>query len=335
MITFEIIQKVWQMLGEPQVFNQIAAHQLDMIETPLGHPLITIDTDGRRHLLIPISGESYPVEDRQSAGVHITSNEWGYEGERQRYIDVICLKFHLNGIFDLMLLDILTALPEDYDYPDRVCRRVLNRWREFLTPEPRRLPDKTKLVGVWGELWILEQLARRDASVIKIWTGPDGGRFDFFNLKAALEVKTTLQRKGMTPTINGHDQMEPPSDGQLFFALLKVEERPVGGFSIPDLIDQLVEDGIERRQILTSLLKVGISPDIIPNSADLRLHLNEWLLYKVDEQFPKITTSSFKGDMLPNGVISMTYQIDLSTQPPYPLSEQLKEQFLNQFAGEM
>lgn len=335
MITFEIIQKVWQMLGTPQNHSQIPAQQLDMVYTPLGHPLLTIDANNYRHLLIPTSSEARLVEDRQSAGVHAVSSEWGYEGERHRYVDVICRKTHLNDIFDLMLLDMLTALPDDYDHPDRVCRRVLNRWREFLTPELSRQPDKSKLVGIWGELWILEQLARYSADVIKMWTGPSGGRFDFVSMSSALEIKSTLQRKGATLTINGHEQLEPPNSGSLFFAVLKLEERPVGGSSISDIIDQLVENGIERRQVLTALLKIGISPDVIPETADLRLHLSDWLLYEVDEHFPRILTSSFKGDSLPNGVVSITYQIDLSTQPPYPLNDQAKQQFLSQFAGEM
>lgn len=335
MITFEIIQKVWQLLGEPDAYSQIAAHELDMVDTPAGSPLITVDANGHRHLLIPTTGEKRGVEDRQSAGVHMVSSNWGYEGESRTYFDVICLKTHLNGIFDLMMLDMLTALPEDSDHPDRVCRRVLNRWREFLTPEPIRVPDKTKVVGVWGELWILEQLSRRQSDAVRMWTGPDRGRFDFFNLSTALEVKSTLQRKGTTVTINGHDQLEPPNSGSLYFSVLKLEERPVGGIGLPDLIEQIVENGVERRQILTSLLKIGISPDILPNTGDLRFDLSEWFLYEVNEKFPKIIATSFKDDVLPNGVIALTYQIDLSMQPPYPLDDQMKTKLLDQFADRM
>jgi hypothetical protein len=179
MITFEIIQKVWQLLGEPDTYNQIAAHELDMVDTPAGSPLITVDANGHRHLLIPTTGEKHGVEDRQSAGVHMVSSKWGYEGSSRTYVDVICLKSHLNGIFDLMMLDMLTALPEDFEHPDRVCRRVFNRWREFLTPEPTRVPDKKKVVGVWGELWILAQLSRRQSDAVRMWTGPDGGDLIF------------------------------------------------------------------------------------------------------------------------------------------------------------
>lgn len=335
MITFEIIQKLWQMLGTPDDYSKIAAHELDTINTPLGHPLVTIDADNRRHLLIPTAPETRLVDDKQSAGVHIISNEWGYEGKRRRYVDVVCLKTHLNGIFDLMLLDMLTALPDDFDYPDRVCRRVLNQWREFLIPEPNQLPDKSKLVGIWGELWMLYQLAKRSSGVLRMWTGPSGSRFDFLKDMTALEVKSTLQRKGTMITIHGHDQLESPEGGFLFFAVLKLEERPVGGKSISDMIDQLVEAGIERGQLLTTLLKVDLTPDMISQTDGLRLHLNEWSLYKVDEDFPKIISTSFKNDALPSGVLSINYQIDLSTQPPIPYDDDTKNEFLDQFAGGM
>jgi hypothetical protein len=146
MITLEIIQKIWQMLGTPEGYSQVATHELNSVDTSLGYPLVTVDSDKHRHLLIPFESDIFPIEDKQSAGVHIKANEWGYEGERRCYVDVVCLKSHLNGIFDMMLLDILTALPEDVDHPDRVCRRVLNQWREFLAPEPNRVPDKSKLI---------------------------------------------------------------------------------------------------------------------------------------------------------------------------------------------
>jgi len=335
MITIEIIQKVWQMLGTPGDHSKIAAHELDFINTSLGHPLVTIDTDNRRHLMIPAAPAAHLVDDKQSAGVHIISNEWGYDGESRRYVDVVCLKTHLNGIFDLMLLDILTVLPDDSDHPDRVCRRVLNRWREFLISEPNQLPDKSKLVGIWGELWMLYQLATRSSGVLRMWTGPSGSRFDFLKDKIALEVKSTLQRKGTMITIHGHDQLESPEGGFLIFAVLKLEERPVGGASISDMIDQLVEAGIERGQILITLLKVDLTPDMISQTDGLRLHLNEWSLYEVDEDFPKIISTSFKNDAVPSGVLSINYQIDLSTQPPKPYDERAKNEFLDQFAGEM
>ncbi|HEU5379568.1 MAG TPA: PD-(D/E)XK motif protein [Ktedonobacteraceae bacterium] len=336
MITFEIIQKIWQMLGPPELYSQVAAHELDAVVTPAGHPLVTIDGEKHRHLLIPLEGNTaHFVEDRQSAGVHVEANEWGYEGKRRRYVDVVCLKPHLDGIFDLMLLDILTALPDDLHHPDRVCRRVLNQWREFLTIEPNRVPDKSILVGIWGEMWMLSQLAQRSLRAINIWTGPNGGRFDFFTGTTALEIKSTLQRRGITVTIHGHQQLEAPVGGTLFFGVLKLEETPVGGSSISDILDKLAEIGIDRRLVLTALMKVELPPNLIPQTDDFRFRLIDWYLYHVDDHFPKIVSASFKDDALPNGVLSINYQIDLSTQPPQPLDEDEKSRFLEQFANEM
>jgi len=217
MITLEIIQRVWQMLESPASGGgNIEAHELDIINTPAGHPLITKDGMSRRHLLIPIKSDVKVAEDKQSAGIHIEANEWGYEGERRRYVDVICLKSHLNGIFDMMLLDVLTVLPGDFEHPDRVCRRVLNQWREFLTREISQVPEKSKLIGIWGELWMLRQLTQRAPNAINVWTGPHGGRFDYYAGTTALEVKSSLQRKGTTVTIHGHEQLDLPNGGSLF-----------------------------------------------------------------------------------------------------------------------
>lgn len=335
MISLEVIQKVWQMLGTPDVGGQIAAHELNTVKIPLGNPLVTIDMQGNRHLLIPFPSDIRPAEDKQSAGVHITVNEWGYEGKRSKYIDVICLKPHLTGIFDMMLLDILMLLPKEADHPDRVCKRVLNQWREFLTPEPKFAPDQSKLIGIWGELWMLKQLTQLTPKAVQTWVGPAGGRIDFSVGTIGLEVKTTLQRRGITVTINGHEQLKPPENGNLFFAVLKIEETPITGICINDLINQLIEIGVDRHQLLTALMRNNLTLDAVSQTDDLRFHLHSWHLYHVNEQFPRITSDSFVGGSLPNGVLSINYQIDLSTQPPYPLDEQEKDRFLNQFASEV
>ena len=333
MITLEIVQKIWSLLQRPSSpFSQVEARELDNIKLVYGSPIITIDANGLRHLLLPAPHTLQLKQDTQSSGIHILVNEWKDSNGLNRYVDIVCLKPHLNHLFDMILLDILQLVPDHPDQPDRACLIVLDRWRELLMGEKGKLPDSATLLGIWGELKLLLRLTAFNKKVINAWLGPSGGRYDFFISTAALEVKSSMQRKGQTVTIHGCDQLEQPENGRLFLYLIKVEEAPTQGENISDLVDQLLAAGCNRFKLMQALGSLGLSSDVLQQCDDLRFYLTEWRLYPVDNYFPKITKSSFENGHLPNGVIDIVYKIDLSMQPPYPLKDDEAEQVLKQFA---
>lgn len=333
MITLQIVQKIWDLIRRPtSPHSQIEAREFDNIQTPYGHPLVTIDINNRRHLLLPLPEGVEPTEDTKSSGIHILSNEWQDADKTTTYVDVVCLKPHLNGLFDMVLLDILKIYPNHPDRPDKVCVTVLDRWRELLSKEKGKLPDRATLLGIWGELKLLLRLTKINDKTINTWLGPYGGRYDFFVGSTAIEVKSSMQRKAQTVTIHGHDQLEEPDDGELYLALIKAEEVPSQGESISDLVDQLIAVGCNRVKLMQALSRLGLTIDLIPECDDLRFKLTEFALYLVDDQFPKVTSASFEDGRLPNGIKDIVYKIDLSRQPPYPLSEDSKERILEQFA---
>jgi hypothetical protein len=264
MISLEIIQRIWQVLTPPlDRTGQVDAQQLDGVNTPEGHPLLTIDVYQRRHLLIPISRSAHPVEDVQSAGIHVLTNQWDDDNQQRRYVDVVCLKPHLNDVFDLVIFDILESLSKDATHPDQACYTTLNQWRELLNREVGALPDTATLLGIQGELWVLREIAQYTPQAVNAWIGPSGARYDFFTGGTALEVKSSSQRRGRKVTVHGHDQMEPPGDGELYLGVLRLEETPGSGESLADMIQTLTNLGCERHRLLRQLAKLKITPDII------------------------------------------------------------------------
>lgn len=320
MIALEIIQHMWQIIEFPEpTASKVEARQFETVAVPEGNPLLTIDQLGQRHLLIPVEWDAKVIEDKQSAGVHVRSNLWGDEEGKRRYIDVVCLKPHLNDLFDMIVFDILAELGQDASSPGRSCRQVLNQWRELLSHETVHMPDKTTLIGIWGELWILRELVKRNPHAVDIWTGPVGGRYDFWATKLAMEIKSTTQRKGYTVTVHGHDQLEIPQNGELYLVFLRLEESPKIGESVSSLVNDITDLGCDRIKLLTKLANLGLTLDLIAKCEESRFRLMENRIYHVDQGFPRITSASFKGEELPNGVISLSYQIDLTSEPPHPL----------------
>jgi len=163
--------------------------------------------------------------------------------------------------------------------------------------------------------------------------GPHGARVDFINSKYSLEVKSTLQRKGCVITIHGINQLEPSVDSCLYLAVFKFEEVPVGGETIIDLANEIISCGCERSTLFSKLANLDITVANINECSDLRFRMLEERIFRVDNEFPSITTKSFKDNRLPKGVIDLIYQIDLSTEPPSPLSDNEADEFFYRISG--
>jgi hypothetical protein len=162
-------------------------------------------------------------------------------------------------------------------------------------------------------------MTKFSSDAVDAWVGPFGGRYDFLARSLAVEVKSTTQRKGRVVTVHGHDQLEIPNEGELYLIFLRIEESDLAGEPISRLVKDLTELGCDRIKVLSKLANLGVTVDVIAKCEDFRFALQENRVYQVHQDFPRITTSSFLGERLPNGVISLSYQIDLTSEPPYPL----------------
>ena len=52
----------------------------------------------------------------------------------------------------------------------------------------------------------------------------------------------------------------------------------------------------------------------------MRFVIKESHIFRVDDSFPRIVSSSFVEGKLPNGILKLDYTIDLTSEPPYPLT---------------
>jgi hypothetical protein len=322
MITLELIQRIWSLLPPPAPDGTIEVHELEIPASHYGNPLLTMDGTGQRHLLIPAPLSTKLVQDKRSSGVQLLVTTWEEGKDHQSYVDLVCLKPHLSGLFDLIIYDVVSEMLKSKETPDRVCLLVLNRWRELLARDSIPLPDRSTVVGLFGELTVLRNLVRINPLALKTWTGPDRGRFDFFGGGNALEVKTSFQRQGIVLTIHGHDQLDPPVDGNLHLIALQIEETPAGGESLSNIVNSLVNVGANQVDIYGKLARLGFFPETLTLIDDQRFGLVEQRVYLVDNEFPRITAASFVNGILPRGVISLSYQIDLSVPPPYPIQKE-------------
>jgi Putative PD-(D/E)XK family member, (DUF4420) len=300
---------------------------LRVIETdvrlPDGPVLLGLGVDGHRHLLVP-QPPSEPIhEDLNSQGVRIEQRDLLDRGRLRRFGDVHCLVPHLNELFGTVAAELLVAVARLPDDPIPACSRVLDRWRELFRPTSRRRLGDQQLAGLLAELLVLRDVLEHDpARRLDVWTGPERARHDLRRQDRAVEVKATLAREGLLVEIHGAEQLDPPPDGALWLAVVRLESAPGGGLTVPDLVRDLTDLGVTRQDLLLRLAQVGYLAEDEESYADVRYEVKERRLYAVGPGFPRIVPGTFVNGSTPAGVMRLTYIVDLTNQPPVPLDDE-------------
>lgn len=290
------------------------------ISTPNGNVLLAIDGSGFRHLLTPAPDAFEAAHDRRSGGVHlVTRHLLDGSGQRQ-YIDLACQKEHLNAVFSHMADEVLAELSVNSDDVFHTCRRTLQRWRELMDREVSPVMTTEALCGLFGELWHMRAIAERDPSGLSIWQGPRGARHDFSAPRVALEVKTTLRRSHWMFRIHGLTQLEAPADASLYFCAMRLELNGAAGITVPDLVQQIIDLGVDRHEFVTLLAGVGYQLKDQLHYQQFRFELLDLRLHEVVNGFPRLTSADFGASGPPRGVTEIEYTVDLAAHAVEPLT---------------
>lgn len=295
--------------------------------------LFGVDGDRCRHLLIPVENDAELQEDRRSAGVQVVVHELLERQDRRRFVDLACRRPNLNGVFAILAGEVLDELRKDETQPDVLCIEILDRWRELLKSHGTGMLGTAALVGIFGELWQLRKASAHNPRCVDAWVGPNGRRHDFERGGVALEVKASTLRHGRLFEIHGHRQLEAPDGGQLYLAAMKLEEVVDRGHAVPDLLQQLFEAGVPRQPVVARLAKLGYDVGHEEVYRQQRFAVVEDRLYQVEDAFPKIVGGSFGSGDIPAGVVDLKYVIDLTGEPPFPLSDEDVAEVFKRLSG--
>ncbi|HCD1615726.1 PD-(D/E)XK motif protein [Serratia marcescens] len=177
------------------------------------------------------------------------------------------------------------------------------RWRHLLG---NALIDKHGY-DVLAELLALEALVIKGNSFE--WSGPFGGVVDIKTPATDYEVKSTISRYGAIINISGQFQLAASSGKPLELVHYRFE--PVDdGLSIDLVCDRLVALGVDAVMLEVALQRLGMEAGCSVRKEEY--NLLEARSYRVDDSFPRITPESFKGGVMPTGVVQLEYGIDLS-----------------------
>lgn len=174
------------------------------------------------------------------------------------------------------------------------------RWRDLMGNAVR----EKNVYDVIAEMLVLKHLYEQDHSIQ--WTAAIEGTKDIENDVHSYEVKSTKKRENSEITISSVFQLDTQKPVSLYFC--RVEES-AQGVSVEDAKELLVTAGFDGNIIEDRLQNMGIRNSF---ERSKKFRILEVKRFEVDDNFPRITLSSFKGDSLPNGVTKIKYSVDLN-----------------------
>lgn len=272
--------------------------------------LFGLDGDAHLHLLLPVKAGSQIREDRRSEGVRLVRHELVEGGVRLCFADLECTKPYLHATFHSLAQEIIDSLNDGEGKPDEVALSVLASWRELLDRPAGGPLSREKLGGLFAELCFLESITDGLPDMLAAWTGPIPQRHDFSFESGAVEVKASLSSQKADVQISGIEQLVPPEGGRLFLLHMRLEEAE-GAISVPDKVDAIVRNGVDRKVLLALLGKLGYYLEHQEEYRRRCFRVIEIRRYRVEEGFPRLTKGSFLGGTPPKGVESISYSVNL------------------------
>ncbi|MHB9858564.1 PD-(D/E)XK motif protein [Streptomyces sp. YIM S03343] len=314
----DLLEGLWDLL------DQQAATAIDDAMITAGLEVGTIhgalrlgrDSEGLRHLLVPIGPGDRVDDDLRSTGVHLTTRTLSSDDALPvRYADIACRRRDLAGTFTGLVADLAGLIAmEPYRAPSLIVR-TLHAWRLLFGGGSSRW-TVPRLAGLFAELVVLEELLGVDPRAVRAWLGPLGCPQDFRGAHHAIEVKGTASAEGRVVHIHGVDQLEAPEQGTLTLAWLRVTESTApGARSVLELLAECRGMTDDLSALETRLTALGLPQDDEGPIGRTRFLATEQRWYEVSEDFPRVIPQSFVGAAVPVGVQDLEYRIDLDTVP--------------------
>lgn len=302
------------------------ASQLEIASAPIDKTFVAglaarlaVSSEGQPQLLLPVARMEAGIPLPEANGLSLSVTRYKNTGvETQLFIQIRCMISQLETVF--------------LDLSENICQRIREGGNAIACitaaiVEFRELLDGShsdaglaKVIGLFGELLVLEKALVQNENALAYWTGPAGGRRDYAFETLCIEVKTTQRSHQRQVTIHAIDQLATGDKKELYLWFYSVEEDPGAGSFLSELVAriEIMLDNIEPfRQLLEG---IGYNEETKSDWDRKKWSVLESQPYLVDDKFPRITNESFDGGM-PSGITHVTYRVDLDTAKQCRISE--------------
>lgn len=282
--------------------------------------MFAVDHRGDLHLLMPVAGPHSGHAPPDLKGLKVRHRVLQDIGD---CVDLVAGAAH-EGVFTPLCREILDRVEDGAGAWDAVSSTV-RAWQATWRPCGSQL-EKTVQIGLYGELLTLERLLipALGPAAVHHWSGPEYERHDFVGERLHLEVKTTT-RSRHEHEISRVDQLDVPHGRRLLLVSLLLERSLAGQDTLADRIDavsSLVRSDAEAWDAFHSkLVAVGWSDEMRRTGELLRFSGVRPLVVPVEGNFPRLPV----GLILPAGIVSLRYTVDLVNLPSLGLDEVIEQ----------
>lgn len=263
--------------------------------------LLAADGEGNVHFLIAPPPEDDGRFRRFSLkALTISKRDWAVgSGSASLYLDLTCTA-GAEAAYRRPFLSLCEDLLLDLERPgvaagDAVFR-TCSRWQRFWTADDPTPVSVEWTRGLLGELRFLELIVQsRGSGAVERWLGPDAQDHDFQHLSlVAFEVKVSST---VPYTIECNlNQLDPSLFRELYLVCFQAV-RSENGESIAEAVSRietaLADDDDALDGFYTRLQRAGYRRDRRADYNALRFAVDGPQYFRVDMDFPRITTASF------------------------------------------
>ena len=288
---------------------------------------VTVDCIADIYLGINMGNHSLILSLPKNSGLHFKS----VEREKisieffpsKNYLIMTLIDSDYTNLFDDLIVSLFNAIKDvhEVDEYSKVFIRTFYQWVLFFSPDYKDRLKKNTVKGVWGELFVLNELISNSDSydinkVLAGWVGPYDQGHDFIYDDINIEVKTKSINK-VSVRLSSEHQLEVDAGKKLNLTVVIVDDDVINGLSLKDLVQVLKKTVFEQLGdftiVLKALLQKGITPNNIQDYDNYRFKPHA--IYDYDclrEGFPKITTTNIS-----SSISNVKYDLNLTNLSKY------------------
>ena len=248
-------------------------------------------------------------------GVNIVHETFGKpDEEKLPFIHLECTLPAYQDNFTVIIREILADFDNSSADMEDSVNKIISKWKHFLSAPPIDLMPEEEILGLLGELMLLERLTRMVGSkAVEIWTA-DRGEEDFIKDINVVEVKSTLKERH-EHIINGIDQLLiVPDRRKYILSLLFTKKEGNDSLSLPKLIKSVSQTLANYPEAYDSFFRKLHHRNYDPRDAEdyqkFQYALIKGGFFKVNEAFPKLTTTELSIPLNPR-VSRVRYLLDM------------------------
>jgi hypothetical protein len=308
-------ESAWALLRSGGYHQSAAGHPSLPAWVSTGRPVarFSLDEYGQPRLLLPLGAGDSIGELKGTEGLRIGITALEVDGKPIRFLDLACQSRSLETVFARLSEAIIGKVLEGID-PISASMDTIEEFRRLLILPASGIPGVHRILGLIGELHLLNRLLDSNPDAWKAWLGPAGDRHDFRAGGNAIEVKTSSRAGCNTVTIHSLDQLECPTDGTLHLVHLRVEPDPGGSFTVADLGRSVIAKASSPESVVELLSAMGCGDVEAIEWNRYRFRLVDERCFGTGAGFPRITLSTLGSTVKAGDIPRVEYDIDLSGQ---------------------